>query len=476
MGPNESKLRQVESAIPGALTGKAIDWDAAKTKLEALRTELVTAQQQARETWTEGSDAEAADAAFTQKLQTIETMQTKLEQTAAGMRAGAEALSTARSDLQNLPEISPAPGASPTRPGADASDADIEAYNTAKSEHDSAASSHATSVERRENDAAAALTRLDAGLAAAQKMLATAAPADQDRVDGGGPSSTHSSPSGSGPGLSGTPVVGGTTAVSAMASAATIGRGPRGTNPTLVSTVKNGSNGGGDGRGDADGDGLTDLDTGLTDGGSSLGQAGGMGAGGVGGAAGAAGLLGAGKGILAKAAGAAKGAASSAGGGSGRTAGMAKGSTLGSSSSQSNARVANPASQSSARPSTSQASRAGAQPARSAPGTGSRAGAGTRAGQSEGAGAGRGGAANQAGRAGNAAGRSANGTGRGANGAGRGANGAGRGAEGSAGRSGAGAGGQGRRNRDEDETTQDHLAFDDDQWLDDDETSPGVLS
>ena len=41
---------------------------------------------------------------------------------------------------------------------------------------------------------------------------------------------------------------------------------------------------------------------------------------------------------------------------------------------------------------------------------------------------------------------------------------------------GAGAGGQGRRNRDEDETTQDHLAFDDDQWLDDDETSPGVLS
>ncbi len=139
MGPNESKLRQVESAIPGALTGKAIDWDAAKTKLDALRTELVTAQQRARETWTEGSDAAAADAAFAQKLQTIERMQTKLEQTAAGMRAGAEALSTARSDLQNLPEISPAPGASPTRPGADASDADVEAYNTAKSEHDSAA-------------------------------------------------------------------------------------------------------------------------------------------------------------------------------------------------------------------------------------------------------------------------------------------------------------------------------------------------
>ncbi|MCO7241038.1 WXG100 family type VII secretion target, partial [Aeromicrobium sp. CnD17-E] len=370
MGPNESKLRQVESAIPGALTGKAIDWDAAKTKLDALRTELTTAQQRARETWTEGSDAEAADAAFTQKLQTLETMQTKLEQTAAGMRAGAEALSTARSDLQNLPEISPAPGASPTRPGADASDADVEAYNTAKSEHDSAASSHATSMERRENDAAAALTRLDAGLAAAQKMLAIAAPLDTDTIDASGPSGPSSTPSrGAGP-LSGTPVVGGTTAVSAMASAATIGRGPRGTNPTLVSPVKNGSTGDGDGRGDGDGDGLTDLDTGLTDGGSSLGQAGGMGAGGIGGAAGAAGLLGAGKGILAKAAGAAKGAASSAGGGSGRTAGMAKGSTLGSSSSQSNARVANPASQSSARPSASQAGRAGAQPSRSATGTG----------------------------------------------------------------------------------------------------------
>lgn len=462
MGPNEIKLRQVESAIPGALTGKAIDWDAAKTKLDALRTELVTAQQRARETWTQGSDAEAADAAFTQKLQTIERMQTKLEQTAAGMRAGAEALSTARSDLQNLPEISPAPGASPTRPGADASDADIEAYNTAKSEHDSAASSHATSVERRENDAAAALTRLDAGLAAAQKMLATAAPAvDQTDVDDTSTGSRN--PGGSGSGLSGTPVVGGTTAVSAMASAATIGRGPRGTNPTLVAPVKNGSTGDGDGRGGADGDGLTDLDTGLTDGGSSLGQAGGMGAGGVGGAAGAAGLLGAGKGILAKAAGAAKGA-SSAGAGSGRTAGMAKGSTLGSSS-QSTARVANPASQAGqagARPG-AQAGRAGASPSsqagraggsqasRSAPGTGSRAG--TRPAQGSGS------------RAGQGAGGSGRGNGTGPTGRG-----------GNAARSGTGAGGQGRRRDEDDEPTQDHLAFDDDQWLDDDETSPGVLS
>lgn len=491
MGPNESQLRLVDDAIPGALTAKAIAWNEAKATLDELRSQVDTARRRARATW-QGDDAEAALVAFDKKAQTIEQMQERMDSAQQGMRIAADALSGARSALASLEAVPDQP-TTPTHPGTDASDDQLTAHSAAMSDHGTAVRARNAAMARREAQAGQALDSLDSQLAVARNLLTKAAPAPTNTDVSTGPNVRTSSTDIGGGAMAAAPVVGGATTAAALTRRpGAAGGSGAGRQSVLRPSASAGLSGSGS---SSEGSAPSDAPT--------LAQAGGSGMGGVGGAAGAAGVIGAGKSIVNKLTGNQARTASPAAG-AGRTAGMQKGSTLGASAKP--AASAQQAGTTGQRPASALGGRqagapASARPASGAPGGARTAGAPSSArpaaGGSRTAGSATGRSATSPGaRAGAtpAAGRGAAGAGAGAGKPGATAAGA-RGAGGSAGARGTGAStaarggsttgpkgaaagvrGSARDRRQDDDERRDHLAFDDDQWIDGDETAPGVLS
>lgn len=443
MGPNERKLSQIEDASPSTISDKETAWDDAVAKVDAMLGELEAAHSRTANAWS-GADAEAAGAAFKTKHAQLEGYRAKMVASALAMQQGAEALRNAKAALAFLPPV----GAPPTGPGsldAGASDDEVEAHNAKVTDFKADQEAHDAAIEKREEEAGRALAAMDSRIFLARALLSAAAPPGPDPVDNekpgpGGDKLNDPNGGSNGGGPNGGPVVGGSTSTGDMIKAG-------GTSATayLIGTKPNGIRGNGNGtvRGDGSGgnsngsgDGLEGIDPG-----SAAGTAGTAGGGGLGGVASGAGLLGAGRGALNRLAGRGAGGAGGTGSASapGRTAGMQKGPTLG-------ARSAN-------------ASSAGSGASSATAGQGAQPGAAqARPGQS---GAGQGGA-------GQGGARQASPS----NGA--------RGGQGSGSRSGAQPGSRGGRgsqgSRDDNDTSVKHLVFEDDQWLDDEETTPGVLS
>lgn len=438
MGPNEAKLSQIEDASPSTVSDKETAWDDAVAKVDAMLDELEAAHSRTAKAWT-GADAEAAGAAFKTKHAQLEGYRAKMVASALAMQQGAQALAQAKVALAFLPPV----GAPPTDPGAlkgGESDAEVEKHNSKVSDYKADAAAHQAAIDNREKMAGEALDAMDSRIFLARALLSAAAPPGPNPVDNekpgpGGNKANDPNGGGNGTGPNGGPVVGGSTSTGDMirgggaATAAVIGTKPNGTRGNGNGTVRGDGTGGGNGNGS--GDGLEGIDPGTA-----AGTAGTAGGGGLGGVASGAGLLGAGRGALNRLAGRGAGGAGGAGSASapGRTAGMQKGPTLG-------ARSAN-------------ASSAGSGASSATAGQGAQPGTGqARPGQS--------------------------GPGQGGSRPASPSNGA-RGGQASGGRSGAQPGSRGGRgsqgSRDDNDTSVKHLVFEDDQWLDDEETTPGVLS
>jgi hypothetical protein len=436
MGPNERKLSQVNDANPDTVSDKETAWDLAVNTIGSMLTELETARSRTSNAWT-GRDAEAASAAFKTKHDELEGYRAKMEASALAMQMAAEALRKAQTAFRTLPPV----GAAPTGPGpldAGASDTAAEEHKAKVEDYQADKQAHAAAIEKREEEAGQALAALDSSIMLSRALLTAAAPQGPDPVDHQkpGPDGNKSSdPNGGGPnggGPNGGPVVGGSTSAGDMIKAS----GAAFTGGVVLGAKPDGTRGNGIVRAD---DPIVDGGPGSAggleggDAGASAGSAGAAGGGGLSGLASGAGLLGAGRGALGKLAG--RGAAgATASGAPGRTAGMQKGPTLG-------ARAAG-------------ASANAASPGASARGAAGAAGQGA-SGQAAPSNAARGG-------------QSAPGT--------QGA----RGGQGAGSRSGAQPGSRGGRgaqgSRDDGDANVKHLVFEDDQWLDDEETTPGVLS
>lgn len=431
MGPNEAKLLQIKTAKPGLLRTKRRDWNATANRITTILEELEAARSAVSKDWT-GDDAEAAGLAFKRKYDELDGYRKRMEWSALAMDEAAQTLEDAIADLDALPEPTPVKTADPGTLPDDAS----QKLKDQKQDHQDQQAAYDADLRQRETKAGQAVSKMDLGLRVAQALLTKAAPLGDNPVAPGdqqtdpGSPSTSSTNGGAGGSSTGTPVVGGSASTDQMltttGAVATTG---------LIGGIKSlpGNQGS-----TQDGNAGSNAGQDLT--GGAGGSAGMIGGGGTSAATSAAGVLGAGRGLLNRLTGGAASGSAGAPAGSSRTAGMQNGSTLGSRS------AGQPASGSSA-----------ARPG-GAPSSGAQSSAGRPGGAQPSAG--RSGGAGQAGSRGAGPGTGSRGSGTGGTG-GRGAG------------SGAGRGGQ---QRDGDDQTIDHMAFDDDQWLDDDETSPGVIA
>lgn len=431
MGPNEAMLQEIATTQPSHASSKKDAWEASYGKVDDVLDELRVQRSQARKGW-RGADADAASSAFDKKIAQLEEYRDQMKASAQAMDEARNGLATAKANFRDLPAVGSPPGSAPTLKG-DASKDEVNTYKDDVKAHNDAVSKHDADLRERERKAGEALETFDASMKVAQALLGKAAPLGdhpihqvdppRDSLTPGGPGS-----GGGGSSASGSPVVGGSLSPSNMLTpgdggASTVIGGGNNNQPPSLSELGTGSESGSDAGGGQGGASAGGLPGGA-------GGAGMVGGSGASAATSAAGVLGAGRGLLNRLTGGASANASAAG--PGRTAGMQQGSTLG-------ARGAGQA--------------GGAQSAAARPG-----GAQSAAGRP-------GGAQSAAGRPGASQG--------GARGAGSGARGA-RGAAGAG--AGAGAGRSGQRPGETDDQSIDHLAFDDDQWLDEDETTPGVIS
>ncbi|NRQ48613.1 hypothetical protein [Aeromicrobium stalagmiti] len=435
MGPNELKLQEIAGTGASGAATKKRAWKDSYAEVDDLLIDLRIHRARTRNAWT-GADAEAASAAFDKKVTELETYRDQMRDSALAMEEARNGLANAKTNLAGLPAV----GAPPVSPGtidAGATKDEQDAHSEKLRDHAMAERAHTDAIEAREKRAGEALTEFEASVKVAQALLSKAAPRGDQPVDsadrggdGPGTSTTNGTTGSTGGSSTGTPVVGGSasidqmlTTTGAVATTGLIGgiKSPPGTQGS-TQDGNAGSNAGQD----------------LT--GGAGGSAGMIGGGGTSAATSAAGVLGAGRGLLNRLTGGAASGSAGAPAGSGRTAGMQNGSTLGSRT------AGQPASGSSA-------ARPGGAPSSGAQSSAGRPGGAQPSG-------GRSGGSGQAGSRGAGPGTGSRSSGTGGTG-GRGAG------------SGAGRGGQ---QRDGDDQTLDHMAFDDDQWLDDDETSPGVIA
>ncbi|MFP5336490.1 MAG: WXG100 family type VII secretion target [Actinomycetes bacterium] len=154
MGPNEQKLRQVESADAGAVTQAANRWRSMAESLEQVAESLQgRVRDGISQSWT-GAAADTAKSAFSTLAEEVEDRASRMRLTASQLDRAAGALETAQAELRSLPVVPPEPDASTvdfTNPSAEV------AYIKASSRH------HAAAAER-ERQAGQAYAQLEGQL------------------------------------------------------------------------------------------------------------------------------------------------------------------------------------------------------------------------------------------------------------------------------------------------------------------------
>lgn len=464
-GPEEKRLAKAQSASPEAIRTSADSWRAAADGLAEVSEALRNAKVRIRESWS-GPSAEDAEAAFDSLASSVDRHQETMRHAVRSLDTAAGGLDQAKQEYTSLPPVLPMPTAPDLTGQTDRQSVETEMR------YIRLVSAHRQSADARETKAATANAALERDLAEASQEMGLVTPKPTDdrfgragvgdgaRGGGAGPRSTTqdghsggeplSSPYASGSG--GTYV----SAIGGVAGAGLAAAGGRSSGPgTLGSGVR--------------ADGPVD---GAVGGGASVagavGSAGGSGAeagtstggavgGAVGAAGGAAGLRGALGGLKAGPA-----APSGAPAQLGRTAGGRLGTSgvIGSSSTAGTSNGARGALGSPTRgssvagaPGTSGAAGQTARPVSGSPAAGARGGTSVAAGRP-------GGSVSNASTPGRAAPGGAGASGMRAGGRG----GAGAGVAGAAGRSAA-----------DDQDERSSITFEDDVWLDDEETGPGVL-
>ena len=201
-GPSEQKLMKALSARPGQLHEAATAWRKAASGLEEVASALDAGKQQIAQSW-QGSDADAATAAFTTLATVVRTNKDRMHKAASALDLAGSALQQAKSDYHSLPPVPPVPDA----PEADASGAipiQEEVHYLKLSGARSAA------MSRREAAAATSYQQAVGTLTDAKLTMADAAPEAVKRTSGdpggptgGVPGDSGGSSSGSGSGLPG---------------------------------------------------------------------------------------------------------------------------------------------------------------------------------------------------------------------------------------------------------------------------------
>jgi uncharacterized protein YukE len=221
-GPNEAKLRLVDSLKPKSLADAEEAWIKGEKGLRDVADALASAKNELLAAW-EGRPAEAASSAFDVLAKTVTDRADEMEKAAQAVRDAKAAL--VQAGAASLPAIPSLPSA-PTPTDGKISDA-------AKTEYKDGVQAHDQGIQAREVKAAEVLDKLDTDLAAARKLLSDAAPYDPEsrvddtKVDNPGPRTTTG---------------GGTNSGSASGSAAVIGGTVGGTNTAtadgeLIGTV-----------------------------------------------------------------------------------------------------------------------------------------------------------------------------------------------------------------------------------------------
>jgi hypothetical protein len=167
-GPNEAKLRLVDTLQPGTLDNAEEGWTKGEKGLRDVADSLASAKNELLAAW-DGRPAEAASSAFDVLAKTVTDRAEQMKNAAQAVRDAKAAL--VRAGAASLPAVPSLPSA--PKPGTDGKVSD-----TAKTDFKDGVAAHDKGIEAREVKAAEILDKLDSDLAAARSLLTTAAPYD----------------------------------------------------------------------------------------------------------------------------------------------------------------------------------------------------------------------------------------------------------------------------------------------------------
>lgn len=175
MGANEAKLDRAVQAHPGAIEQAADTWQKAAAGLGKVKERLDDAKQSIAAAWT-GDDADAATAAFTSLSGNVDTNKTRMESASTALNTAAQGIREAQTARASLPPA----GVLPSQP---APGAGGEVTHEQKIAYSSGVDQATAADARREKAAARAYNDLQGALRDSQITMTAAAP---PRYDTGG--------------------------------------------------------------------------------------------------------------------------------------------------------------------------------------------------------------------------------------------------------------------------------------------------
>ena len=175
-GPSEQKLMKALSARPGQLHEAASAWRKAASGLEEVAAALDAGKQRIAQSW-QGTDADAATAAFTTLATTVRTNKERMHKAASALDLAGGALQQAKSDFHSLPPVPPVP---------DSPEADDSGSIPIQEEvrYLKLSGARNTAMSRREAAAATSYQQAVGTLTDAQLTMADAAPETGKRTSG----------------------------------------------------------------------------------------------------------------------------------------------------------------------------------------------------------------------------------------------------------------------------------------------------
>ena len=202
-GPSERKLEKVLSADPGQVRGAGRAWQVAAEGLQQVADALDSAQGDLAEAW-QGRDATAATAAFSTLGSSVRANEGRMQTAAEALDGAAEALAAAQRAHASLPAVPP----EPTFP--DGGD-DGQVSSEQEIHYIKLLGVQRSAANNREAQAEAAYQTLVAAMGDSSDQLGAAAPESTQRTWGNTPAAT--TPTGAAPGSvttsTGLPVLGG---------------------------------------------------------------------------------------------------------------------------------------------------------------------------------------------------------------------------------------------------------------------------
>ena len=185
-GTSEQKLMKALSARPGQLHDAAKAWRKAASGLEEIAAALDTGKTQISQSW-QGTDADAATAAFSSLATTVRANKSRMQQAAGALDLAGDALHQAKSDYDTLPPVPPVPQSPEPDDSGSVSIQDEVHYLKLSG-------ARSTAMSKREAAAATSYKEAVGTLSDAQIKMAEAAPETHKRLTDDGLDDTVAGP------------------------------------------------------------------------------------------------------------------------------------------------------------------------------------------------------------------------------------------------------------------------------------------